>query len=522
MDGARRVDVSEVNQFNGEPLMGGLMVCGTSSDAGKSHVTSGLCRALARRGVKVTPFKAQNMALNSFVTADGHEIGRAQAVQAWAGGVEPEIAMNPILLKPTNDRTSQVMVMGKSIGHLDALEYHALKPSLLQVVLAALRDLRSRFDVVIIEGAGSPAEINLLDNDIVNMRIAYEAGLSTIIVGDIDRGGVFASLFGTMALLPDHYRKLVGGFVINKFRGDPELLRDGTAQLQQRCGVPTLGVLPFMSDVALDAEDSLALWGPRPRPTQQPTQQQSGVGDELDIAVIHFPRLSNVTDLDAIALEPGVVVRLVNNTASLGHPDLIVLPGTKSTVLDLAWLREQGLDAAIETSSALVLGICGGYQMMGRSIVDQVESCVGKVDGLGWLDIETEFGAEKITCRREGIIMGERVHGYEIHHGVVERGPGALPWVRLDRDANDREEEGALDPAEARFMGTSLHGLFESDSFRAIFLTEIGRRSDKCFIPKGVSFGAARNLQLDRLADAIETHLDFDAITGLIAQGAQR
>lgn len=519
MDGARRVDVSEVNQFSGEPLMGGMMVCGTSSDAGKSHVTSGLCRALVRRGVKVAPFKAQNMALNSFVTADGHEIGRAQAVQAWASGVEPEIAMNPILLKPTNDRTSQVMVMGKSIGHLDALEYHALKPTLLQTVLSALRDLRSRFDVVIIEGAGSPAEINLLDNDIVNMRIAYEAGLSTIVVGDIDRGGVFASLFGTMALLPDHYRKLVGGFVINKFRGDPELLRDGTTQLQQRCGVPTLGVIPFMSDVALDAEDSLALLGPRPRPVHE---QGGGVGDELDIAVIHFPRLSNVTDLDAIALEPGVAVRMVNNTASLGRPDLVVLPGTKSTVLDLAWLREQGLDTAIETSSALVLGICGGYQMMGRSIVDQVESRVGKVDGLGWLDIETEFQTDKITRRSEGIIMGERVHGYEIHHGVVERGPGVLPWVHLYRDANGTEEEGALDPTEARFMGTSLHGLFESDSFRAIFLTEIGRRSDKCFIPKGVSFKEARNLQLERLADAIETHLDFDAITRLIAQGAQR
>ncbi len=508
---------TSVKLMTNKPLHGGLMVCGTTSDAGKSHVTSGLCRLLARRGVRVAPFKAQNMALNSFVTADGHEIGRAQAVQAWAAGVVPEVAMNPILLKPTSDRTSQVVVMGKSIGHLDAAEYHELKPALLDTVLGALADLRSRFDVVIIEGAGSPAEINLLDHDIVNLRVAYEAGLSAIIVGDIDRGGVFAALYGTVSLLPDHYRKLIGGFVINKFRGDPSLLAGGTEELEQRCGVPTLGVLPFVADVALDAEDSLALAGPRPRPIAEDSNE---IEETIDIAVIRFPRLSNVTDLDALAIEPGVEVRLVESATSLGSPDLVVMPGSKATVADLAWLREQKLDEAIERSGALVLGICGGYQMMGNYIIDEVESGAGKVMGLGWLDVETEFAPHKITRQREGVVMDERCNGYEIHHGVITRGPGAHAWVHLNQAGDEPEEEGAIDGDEARFMGTSLHGLFESDQFRATFLIEIGRRSDKCFMPQGVAFIGARNLQLDRLADLLEAHLDLDAIEALIAQGA--
>ncbi|MHB1783291.1 MAG: cobyric acid synthase, partial [Acidimicrobiales bacterium] len=243
------------------------MVCGTSSDSGKSFVVTGLCRLLARRGLTVAPFKAQNMALNSYVTLSGHEIGRAQAIQAIAAGVEPEVSMNPILLKPTDERSSQVVLNGEPIGHLGAVEYHERKPELLGMVLAALADLRGRFDVVIAEGAGSPAEINLLGHDIVNLRVAADAGLPAVVVGDIDRGGVFAALYGTVALLPDRYRQLVRGFVINKFRGDPELLGDGLAELERRCGVPTLGVLPFVRDVALDAEDSLALAGSRPRPS---------------------------------------------------------------------------------------------------------------------------------------------------------------------------------------------------------------------------------------------------------------
>src|SRR5436309_11049455 len=272
------------------------MVCGTTSDAGRSVVVAGVCRMLHRQGVRVAPFKAQNMALNSFVTADGAEIGRAQAMQAEAAGIAAEAAMNPILLKPTGERTSQVVVMGRPWDHLDAVGYHALKPRLFALVCDALSDLRARYDVVIVEGAGSPAEINLLDHDIVNLRVAHAAGIPAIVVGDIDRGGVFAALYGTVALLPDDLRGHVRGFVLNKFRGDPTLLEPGLAELERRTGVPTLGVLPWIDGVARDAEDSLALDGPRPMAA--PEARDDARGDDLDVAVIRFPRIANFTDLD--------------------------------------------------------------------------------------------------------------------------------------------------------------------------------------------------------------------------------
>ena len=494
------------------------MVCGTTSDAGKSHVVSGLCRLLHRRGIRVAPFKAQNMALNSYVTPSGHEIGRAQGVQALAAGVEPEVAMNPILLKPTGERTSQVVVNGRPIGHLGAVEYHERKPELLGLVLAALDDLRSRFDVVIVEGAGSPAEINLLDHDIVNLRVAHEAGLPALVVGDIDRGGVFAALYGTVALLPDHYRRLVRGFVINKLRGDPALLGTGTADLERRCGVPTLGVLPYVHDLGLDAEDSLALDGRRP------ASDRPAVRDALDVVAIRLPRLSNFTDLDALAVEPGGGVRLVTDASALGDPDLVVLPGTKATVADLEWLRGRGLDTAVDAhrrAGSLVLGICGGYQMLGHRICDDVESGRGDVAGLGWLDVETTFASEKVTRQRRGTAMGQRVTGYEIHHGRTSRGGGAAAWIHLD-DVAGTEEEGAVELSDAGVLGSTLHGLFEQDGFRATFLVEVGRRRDKVFVPAGVSFAGAREAQLDRLADLLEAHLDLDAVEALIAQGAPR
>ena len=496
------------------------MVCGTASDAGKSHVTTGLCRLLARRGTKVAPFKAQNMALNSFVTSTGHEIGRAQGVQALAAGVEPEVAMNPILLKPTSDRTSQVVVRGEPWAHLSAAEYHARKPELLGLVLDDLADLRSRFDVVVCEGAGSPAEINLLDHDIVNLRIASEAGLPAVVVGDIDRGGVFAALFGTVALLPDRYRALVKGFLVNKLRGDPALLLDGCARLEAACGVPTLGVLPWLADLGLDAEDSLALSGPRPTPDRQ------GLGDGLDVAVVRVPRLSNVTDVDALSIEPGVGVRLVTDPAGLGDPDLVVLPGSKSTVADLAWLRARGFDRALarlveRDEPGLVLGICGGYQQLGRSITDDGVESSGEVAGLGLLDVTTRFAPTKVVRRRRGVTMGQRVEGYEIHHGRVQRGQGTPAWVHLD-DASGTKDEGAVEPERAAVLGTSLHGLFESDGFRAGFLTEVGRRRGKAFVPAGISFRAAREAQIDRLADLLEAHVDLDRLLPLIESGAPR
>jgi len=496
------------------------MVCGTASDVGKSHVVTGLCRLLARRGVSVAPFKAQNMALNSYVTPSGHEIGRAQGIQALAAGVEPEVAMNPILLKPTGERTSQVVVLGRAVAHLDAVAYQAAKPGLFGTVLDALADLRGRFDVVICEGAGSPAEINLLEHDIVNLRVARAAGLPAVIVGDIDRGGVFAALYGTVALLPAELRAQVGGFVINKFRGDPALLGDGLAELERLSGVPTLGVMPWLHDVALDAEDSLALDGLPPRPSAPP------VAGTLEVAAIRFPRLSNFTDLDALAIEPGVGVRMVTTAAGLGQPDLVILPGTKATVADLEWFRGTGLDRAVAAAAeggSLVLGICGGYQMMGTAIIDpdHVESDRGCVPGLGWLDVTTRFEAAKRTRQRRGRALGHRLAGYEIHHGTVVPNTGATAWIALD-DVYGAGGEGAGDPRTGPFVGTALHGLLEADGFRAAFLSAVAGRRRSSWVPAGASFVAAREAQWDRLADALEANVDLDALIGLIAAAPVR
>ena len=485
-------------------LRGALMVCGTTSDAGKSIVVTALCRLLARAGVTVAPFKGQNMALNSAVTVDGAEIGRAQALQAEAAGVAAEAAMNPVLLKPTGERTSQVIVRGHPIGVMTAAEYHAYKPELFPVVLDALAGLRARFDVVVCEGAGSPAEINLAAHDLVNLRVAESAGINALIVGDIDRGGVFASLYGSVMLLGAGQRRAVRGFVINKLRGDPALLGDGPAQLEARCGVPTLGVLPHLGELGLDAEDSLALdaWQPR-------------AGAALDVAVVRLPRISNFTDLDALRAERHVSIRLVRTPAELGRPDLVILPGTKATVDDLAWLRASGfVDPLAELAgraaaggrpAPAILGICGGYQMLGERLVDGVESAEAEVDGLGLLAVRTEFEAAKVLARRHGCALGARVHGYQIHHGRV-RAQGGEPWLVLDPDEPEGIREGAV-------WGTTLHGLFDDDGFRAAFLARYG-------VASTVAFGAERERRLDLLADAVAAHLDLSRIAELIAEAA--
>jgi adenosylcobyric acid synthase len=497
----------------GPGLRGGLVVTGTTSDAGKSFVVAGLCRLLARRGVAVAPFKAQNMALNAAVTAGGAEIGHAQWVQAVAAGVEPEAAMNPILLKPTGERASQVVLMGRPTGVMAAAEYHAAKTGLWPVVLDALADLRSRFDVVVCEGAGSPAEINLLDGDLVNLPLARRAGLPAVVVGDIDRGGVFAALYGTVAVLPDDLRATVRGFVVNRLRGDPALLGDACADLERRCGVPTLGVVPHLGVADIDNEDSLALDRADPAP--------AGDGDVIDVAALRWPRVSNAGDLDPLRLEAGVQVRWVRSVAELGRPDLVVLPGSKDTRGDLAWFRRTGLAAAVERSDAAVVAVCAGLQMAGDRVDDPggVEGPPGTGKGLGWLAVATDFRGDKVLDRPAGRAesgpgRGTDVAGYRIHHGRVQASGAVAPWMV----AAGGEILGWHDGG--RVAGTTLHGLFERDAFRAGVLGWAAARSGKAWAPTGVDFAAIRLARLDRIADALETHLDLDRVAALIAEGA--
>ncbi|GAA5055049.1 adenosylcobyric acid synthase [Thermocatellispora tengchongensis] len=483
---------------------GALLVAGTTSDAGKSVVTAGICRWLARQGVKVAPFKAQNMSLNSFVTADGAEIGRAQAMQAAACGLEPVADMNPILLKPGSDRRSQVVVMGRPLADVDAMEYGAYKDRLRRVAVEALERLRAEYDAVICEGAGSPAEINLRKGDIANMGLARAAGLPVIVVGDIDRGGVFASLYGTVALLDADDQRLISGFVINKFRGAMELLRPGLDMITELAGRPVLGVLPWVEGNWVDVEDSLAL-----RTDPVPAGPAYGA-QTLRVAVVRLPRISNFTDLDALACEPGVVVRFVTTPAELDDADLVVLPGTRATVSDLRWLRERGLAEAVAARAERglpVLGVCGGYQMLARRIRDDVESGAGEVPGLGLLPAEVEFGPEKILGRPVGTAYGARVAAYEIHHGVVAVDGGAEPFL-------DGCRAGSV-------WGTTWHGAMENDEFRRAFLSEVAALAGRAYTPAepGVSFAELRERRLDALGDLVERHLDTGALLRLLEEG---
>jgi adenosylcobyric acid synthase len=496
------------------------MVCGTGSDAGKSTVVAGLCRLLAREGVSVAPFKGQNMSLNSMVTADGAEIGRAQWLQALAAGVVPEAAMNPVLLKPTGERASQVVVMGRPQAVHEAGAYQGVKAGLVGVVDEALADLRSRFDVVLCEGAGSPAEINLLGHDLVNLGLAHRAGLAAVLVGDIERGGVFAHLYGTVAILPDELRPHIRGFIINRFRGDRSLLGDAMAQLETRCGVATLGVLPHLGELVLDAEDSLQLGtGRQSRPAHD--------GDVLDVAVVRLPRLSNFTDLDPLAIEPGVAVRFVDHPSLLGHPDLVVVPGSKSTVADLEWLRASGMAAALEErrrspGPPVLLGVCGGFQMFGAQIADPagVESTVTAGPGLDWLPLRTTFDTDKVTrLRTAADAGGAAVEGYEIHHGRTSALEGWRPWLVPDLE-HDGDVLSAIDPSGLVY-GTALHGLFEADAFRRDFLEHVAAVAGKEWRRGSQSFATAREAQIDRVADACAEYLDLDALWALLTPRAR-
>jgi adenosylcobyric acid synthase len=484
-------------------LRGALLVAGTTSDAGKSVLTAGLCRALARRGVRVAPFKAQNMSLNSFVTAGGAEIGRAQAMQAAAAGIEPDARMNPVLLKPGSDTRSHVIVLGQPAGEASATGYRQHAERLRGVALDSLASLRAEYDVVICEGAGSPAEINLRETDIANMGLARAAGLPVIVVGDIDRGGVFAALFGTLALLGPADQALVSGFVINKFRGDARVLEPGLGMLTALTGRPVLGVLPWREGLALDMEDSLALDAARPPLTAQPA------GGVLRVSVLRTPRISNFTDVDALAAEPGVLVRFATTPAELADADLVIVPGTRATVADLGWLRERGLAVVIAGRARAgrpVLGICGGYQMLGAEIDDPVESRAGQVAGLGLLPVRTTFGPDKVLGQVRGTGYGAPVTGYAIHHGVPQVTGPAEPFPGGCR-------VGAV-------FGTAWHGTLESDDFRRAFLAEIAALAGRDFAPQpGTSFAAIRQARLDTLADLVADHLDQEAVDRLIEHG---
>ncbi len=483
-----------------QSVQGKLMVCGTTSNAGKTTLVAGLCRLLSRHGVRVAPFKAQNMALNSAVTVNGDEIGRAQYLQAYAAGLDADVTMNPVLLKPTGERSSQVVVMGKPIGVMSAVEYHNHKPELFDVVIEALETLSSDHDVILLEGAGSPAELNLLHHDIVNLRVANRAECNAVVVGDIDPGGVFASLYGTVKVLPDELAQIIKGFVINKLRGDPALLLDGTDQLEALCGVPTFGVVPMLAGLELDAEDSLNL------------VSSTGLNRSLDVAVIHLPRLSNFTDVDPLRAEPDVSVRFISSASELQSPDLIIIPGTKSTVEDFEWIRKSGLAECVEHAAQRgtpILGICGGYQMLGSTIDDTVETKTGRVEGLGLLDCSTVFSADKVLAQTTGIAFDAPITGFQIHHGRVCSTDDSSGWIDL---GSGRLEGTRKD----NVFGTTIHGLFEADEFRRRFLTYIAEQAQKPFTAGTVPFSSRRDSQLDRLADHLEEHLDMAKIVDLI------
>lgn len=481
-------------------------MAGTSSGSGKSTVVTGLCRCLARRGVSVAPFKAQNMSLNSFVTPRGAEIGRAQALQAFAARVEPEAAMNPVLLKPGADSRSQVIVMGRPVGEMGADEYGSCAPFLLDVVVDAYEDLRSRHDVVVCEGAGSPAEVNLRSSDIVNFGFARAVGAPVVLVGDIDRGGVFASFVGTLALLCPEDQRLLRGFVVNRFRGDVALLQPGLEELETITGRPTYGVLPYVDGLGLDTEDA-------PDPSAM-GRDSAPLGTEvLRVCVIRLPRASNLTDLDPLLAEPGVLLRLVSRPGELTDADLVVLPGTRATVCDLSWLRSQGLDRALAERAERglpILGLCGGFQMLGTEIEDQVESARGAVRGLGLLPLRTRFEEHKTLARPRRILSdGTAVEGYEIRHGETE-----ITGAGSERCEAFFADEGCRLGAVA---GTSWHGLFENDQFRRQYLTDVARRTGRKFLVSSeIRFEQVRERVLEALADLVEEHLDVHALMALL------
>jgi adenosylcobyric acid synthase len=496
-----------------------LMIQGTGSGAGKSLIAAAFCRIFRDMGLKVAPFKAQNMALNSYITIEGGEIGRAQALQAEAAGVEPSVDMNPVLLKASGEMGSQVVLQGKVHSTMKAQQYYAFRKEAWEAVRTSFAKLSRSCDMIVIEGAGSPAEINLMDVDIVNMAMARHAKAPVLLVGDIDKGGVFASLYGTVKLLGRDSRR-IKAFVINKFRGDAAILKPGLDMISRRTGVPVVGVLPYVYDIGLPEEDGMAL------------HQKSGVrgeasgGKAIKIVIARLQYISNFTDFDPFYHEPDVEIFYSAHASDIENADLVIIPGTKNTVKDLLLLRERSVDTSIKNAyrkGIMIMGMCGGYQMLGRKIIDPhgVESSHSEIEGIGLLDIETVFGKEKRTCRVEAeVVRGEELgvrggilKGYEIHMG---KSSGAIGLLRLKRFGT-RNSESVLDGSQkGNCWGTYIHGIFDNDLFRRGLLNELRKRRGLPPLEPAFSYADIREKAIDRLADVVRRNIDMDFIKEML------
>ncbi len=494
-----------------------IMIQGTMSGAGKSLLVAGLCRIFHQDGYRTLPFKSQNMALNSFITEEGLEMGRAQVVQAEAAGAKPAVYMNPILLKPTNDTGSQVIVNGEVLGNMDAREYFDYKTKLIPDIRTAFHKLEEQADIIVIEGAGSPAEINLKENDIVNMGMAQMVDAPVLLVGDIDRGGVFAQLLGTVMLLDEKEKSLIEGLVINKFRGDRTILDSGIDMLEEMGGIPVTGVIPYLH-LSIEDEDSLS---------ERFRQRETG---RIDLAVIRLPRISNFTDFLVFEQLNDVAVRYVTGPQELGSPDAIFLPGSKNTMGDLKWLRESGLEAAIKKQSdtSVIIGICGGYQMLGVEIADPdgVEEG-GSMRGMELLPIKTVLGSEKTRTRARGIVQntggvlaslaGMNCTGYEIHMGDTSLTDGGTPAPLIEKD------DGPDGTSAGNVYGTYLHGFFDEGDLAGSFVRALANKKGVT-VDTGdpIDYGMFKETQYDLLADAVRSHMDMDAVYGMLREAKDR
>lgn len=486
-----------------------IMIQGTGSSVGKSVVVTALCRIFLQDGFTVAPFKAQNMSLNSFVTKEGGEMGRAQVVQAQASRLQPHVDMNPVLIKPTGDKKAQIVLQGKPVGNMLVKEYNHYKKTALKKILDSFYHLKKRYEIIAIEGAGSPAEINLKKDDITNMKIAQTVGAPVVLVGDIDKGGVFASLVGTLELLKENERGRIKGFIINKFRGDKSLLKNGLSFLEKRTGKPVLGVIPYFKDIRIPEEDSVALEVKRQRTGIRKTKAET-----INVAVIKLPYTSNFTDFDALENEPDVRLSYVDDKGQLDKVNIIIIPGTKNTIKDLIWLRKTGLAQRIiqELNSQkllpILIGICGGYQMLGKIIYDSgnIESMQKTIEGLGLLPIATTFESEKILAQTEAfeIKTGISVKGYQIHHGRTLCLKPCKPMFRI----KGKKHFDGSQSEDRRIWGTYLHGVFDNDEFRRNFLNRV--RSSIGLKPLPVETGCF-NLEneLDKLAGLVRKNMDM-------------